>query len=128
MPQVSTPAPDQYCGFMFVSATEIGDDHVVCEQLDAGELGNHLGARHASALYTAAYAAASMLSHSSAAGDEPARLRDCEVTYRRMPQGRVRSVATITEPDGRSGLCVAVRSTDDRDAVVVEAKFRFVIG
>lgn len=67
------------------------------EQAADGELDNHLGVRHASALYAGAYAASRALVLAALAAHRPGapcRMTSSELSYRRIPKGVIRNHAT----------------------------------
>lgn len=76
---------------------EASAERAVVEQPGLRELDNHLGIRHASALYTAMYAAAQALVRAAAGDAGRARLTSSVTTYPFVPVGLIRSVA---EPAG----------------------------
>lgn len=89
---------DPYAERAGTRVTEASPERAVVEQPGLRELDNHLGIRHASALYTTMYAAAQALVR-AAAGDAGSRaqLTSSTTTYPFVPVGLITSVA---EPAG----------------------------
>jgi hypothetical protein len=92
--QVETDPYTQRAHSRVVEATP---ERAVVEQPGLRELDNHLGIRHASALYTTMYAAAQALVRAAVGESASARLTASTTTYPYVPVGLITSVA---EPAG----------------------------
>ena len=113
---------DRYCEQALTRLVEATPRRAVTEQPGVRELDNHLGIRHASALFTAMYAASRALVHAAAGEGRSAELVESTTTYPFVPVGPITSVA---EPaggnwdglaaggDGPVELEVAVTSTNE---------------
>jgi hypothetical protein len=88
---------DPYAERAGTRVTEATPERAVVEQPGMRELDNHLGIRHASALYTTMYAASQALVRAAAGDTGRARLTESVTTYPYIPVGLVTSVA---EPAG----------------------------
>ena len=88
---------DPYAERAGARVAEAGPERAVVEQPGLRELDNHLGIRHASALYTAMYAASQALVRAAAGDAGSARLTESVTTYPFVPVGLITSVA---EPAG----------------------------
>jgi acyl-coenzyme A thioesterase PaaI-like protein len=95
---------DPYAERAGARVTEASPERAVVEQPGLRELDNHLGIRHASALYTTMYAAAQALVRAAAGDTARARLTDSVTTYPYIPVGLVTSVA---EPAGGDWVALA---------------------
>jgi hypothetical protein len=89
----------------------------VSVQRASADLDNHVAVRHASALFTAAYAAARALLD-AALSEAPvgyvATLADCDIAYKEIPQDELVSVAA---PDGEEWSALGARELTLRSTV-----------
>ena len=88
---------DPYAERAHSTLTEATPQRAVVEQPGLRELDNHLGIRHASALYTCMYAAARALVLAAAQeldGAGEARLEESTTTYPFVPVGLITNTAT----------------------------------
>jgi len=92
---------DPYVRHAGTRPTDVGAERAAVEQ-DGHELDNHVGVRHASALYTGAYGAARALVV-RALGDRADTVSIChqrsEITYSNIPVGPIVSGARRRDPD-----------------------------
>lgn len=95
------------------------------EQADLAVLDNHVGIRHASALWAAAWAASDALVRAALDGRATAWLCASEIRYEQVPLG---PISTVAQPAGgdwdapaRTGavLCATAISTNDQGRTVV---------
>ena len=103
---------DRYAEQAMTRLVEATPERAVTEQPGALELDNHLGIRHASALYTTMYAASRALVLAALGGAGSARLADSVTTYPFIPLGPVTSVA---EPEGKGWDSLAEEIAAGRD-------------
>jgi hypothetical protein len=93
-------ARDPYVEHVRARVVEAGPRRAVVEQPADDEIANHVMVRHASSLYTAAYAAARELvlaALGERAGSVDVRLEESEIAYRQVGLGLITSTA---EPQG----------------------------
>jgi len=111
------------------SLVEVERGRAVVTQPAAAFLDNHVGVRHASALYTAAYEAARALVL-GAEGTSAPRLVEARMDYRNVGFG---SITAIAEPAGDGWLAgattvdVAVTASDDAGKTVFSASLRWTL-
>lgn len=101
-----------------VRVVETTADRVVVEQPAVRELDNHVGVRHASALFVAAHEAARLLVLEALRGADARAepfLIDSEISYETMPVGTITSTA---EPTGEAWGPVIAGHRDDADELV----------
>lgn len=118
------PALDPYAGLAGVQIVDVDATRAVVLQLPLPVLDNHIGVRHASALYSAAWAASHALVRAALAGRADAVLTDSEIRYERVPLG---SITTVAEPAGGDWdvvgeadgvlMATAISTNDDGKAV-----------
>ena len=92
---------DPYSERAHVRIVEATPERAVSEQPGLRELDNHLAIRHASALYTAMYAASRALVLAAAGDGARVRLAESVTTYPAVPVGTITSTA---EWDGDPSL------------------------
>jgi hypothetical protein len=130
-------APDAFPTHCHTEVTHATPARAVTVQRASRDLDNHVGVRHASALFTAAYAAARALLEAAlddAAVEDPSIPREAwlvnfDISYREIPQDEIVSEA-LPHGEGWSSLpaalsaghevslASAVRSTNAQDRVV----------
>jgi hypothetical protein len=103
---------DPYSERALVQIVEATPTRAVSEQPGVRELDNHLAIRHASALYTAMYAASRALV--IAAAGEGARLTESVTTYPAVPVGLITSVAEWDGDPGDGRTVVTASNADGR--------------
>lgn len=96
-PMSPPPENDQYCKQAMTQLAEASPERAVTEQPGALELDNHLGIRHASALFTTMYAASRALVLAAVGEAGTAQFVESTTTYPFIPLGPVTSTA---EPEG----------------------------
>jgi hypothetical protein len=92
---------DPLIEFARCSVVEADETHAVVRQPPASELENHLGARHAGALFTVGYAASRALVAAALGADAEsvnAKMTNGEVVYEKVVAGE--AVAATAEPAG----------------------------
>jgi acyl-coenzyme A thioesterase PaaI-like protein len=127
---------DPYAARAQSTIAEASPERAVVEQPGLRELDNHLGIRHASALYTSMYAAARALVHAALTdlpGAGQARLESSETKYPFVPVGLITNTAERSG-DGwesaaeelaagrtaRVGVYVDATNEDDRTVSTLE--------
>src|SRR5947209_19605713 len=95
VPEVLAPH-DTFVEYLETRVAESSPERVVVEQPDAPPLGNHVGVRHASALYAGAYEAARALVRATlgdAADSARVALIASDINYSRVGMGDLTVVA-----------------------------------
>jgi hypothetical protein len=99
-------APDTFPAHCHTEVTHASPERAVSVQRASDDLDNHVEVRHASALFTAAYAAARALLDAALARSPTryqATLAECDIAYKEIPQDELVSVA-VPEGEGWSTL------------------------
>jgi hypothetical protein len=132
-----SPPPPAYAAHVGVRLLAASPVRAVVEQPALAELDNHVGIRHASALYAAAWAASDALVRAALAAAGATRrpwLADSEIRYEQVPLGLI---TTVAEPAGgdwdapaRTGaeLRVTATSTNDHGRTVVALETAWRVG
>jgi Domain of unknown function (DUF4442) len=128
---------DAYATHVGVRLVAASPARAVVEQPALDVLDNHVGIRHASALYAAAWAASQALVL-AALGERPAAggvtLTDSEIRYEQVPLGLITTVAEPAGGDwdapGRDGaeLRATAISTNDQGRTVVALDTTWRVG
>ncbi len=87
---------DPFASFGSSSVLEADSSHAVAEQRSSGELDNHVGTRHAGALFAVGYAASRAMvvaALGQSAGPLGLRLIDSEVVYEKAATGAITAIA-----------------------------------
>ena len=104
---------DPLIEFAGCSVLEAGPSRAVASQAQAPELSNHVGARHAGALFTVGYAASRALVKAAleAEGEDlEAQMSEAEVVYEKVVMAG--TVAATAEPAGDWAQALARVTTD----------------
>jgi acyl-coenzyme A thioesterase PaaI-like protein len=115
---------DPYAERAHSTIVEAGPERAVVEQPGLRELDNHLGIRHASALYTCMYAAARALMLASVAeldGAGEARIEESTTAYPFVPVGLITNVATRTGDGWESAASELAAGRAARVGVAVDS-------
>jgi Domain of unknown function (DUF4442) len=133
----STPSLPPYAAHVGVRLLCASPLRARVEQPALAELDNHVGIRHASALYAAAWAASDALVRAALAAAGTTlrpRLADSEIRYEQVPLG---PITTVAEPAGGdwaapahagTELRVAATSTNDHGRTVVALATTWRVG
>lgn len=92
-----TPPESPYAAHVGTRLLDASPQRAVVEQPALGELDNHVGIRHASALYAAAWAASHALVRAALGERASAWLDASEIRYEQVPLG---PITTVAEPAG----------------------------
>jgi hypothetical protein len=135
LPEVLEPQ-DQFVEYLDTRVVESSPAKVVVEQPDSPPLGNHVGVRHASALYAGGYEAARALVRAAlgeSADTARVALIGTTIAYKRVGMGPLTFVA---EPegdgwdkaaDGAGELTVSVIGTDQQGKEVASMTARWSV-
>ena len=112
---------DPYSERAQVRIVDATPERAVSEQPGLRELDNHLAIRHASALYTAMYAAARALAVAAAGESELPRLAESVTTYPAVPVGLITSVAEWDGDPAERRTRVVASNEDGRTVATLDA-------
>ena len=121
---MATVTNDPYAERAHSTLVEATPERAVVEQPGLRELDNHLGIRHASALYTCMYAAARGLVLAATAeidGAGEARLEESTTAYPFVPVGLITNTATRSEEGWASAAATLADGKAARVGVEVDA-------
>jgi acyl-coenzyme A thioesterase PaaI-like protein len=135
LPEVLQPH-DRFIDWLETRVVESTPAKSVVQQPDAPPLGNHVGVRHASAIYAAAYEASRALVRAALgerADSAPVALIGTSIAYTRVGMGPLTFVAEPegdgwdTVADGAGELTVSVTGTDQNGKTVASMTARWSV-